>query len=94
LINDIKKSKCVVWYSVRCPFCNSPNTKVTNSNQKPYRYNKCLDCKRIFQSYEANYEPHEPPYNREQRTEDREQKTNDGGQDQYLVDDWVNRAQI
>jgi len=106
LKTDIKQSDCVLWYSVRCPFCNSPRTKVTNSNQKPYRYNKCLDCKEIFQSYEANYEPHKPPYDIPQKKEERRQKLarrsiSEGGTEaqeqktgEYLVDNWERRAQV
>lgn len=51
---------CVVWYSVKCPGCNSKNTRVTSSRDAPYRYNKCPDCGLNFPSFEANFDENAP----------------------------------
>jgi len=54
---DPEDGNCVVWQRPRCPFCNSADTQVTNSNHIPYRYHKCRGCGRNFTSFESNYSP-------------------------------------
>ena len=45
-------AKRVVYRVMRCPQCNSKNTKVT-STQQPVRYHKCMDCGHNFSSIEV-----------------------------------------
>jgi len=54
------KRACVVWKRPRCPFCDSADVPVTNSNHVPYRYHHCRACGRNFTSLEANYVPPGP----------------------------------
>ena len=54
------EKRLVLWKRPRCPFCDSADVPVTNSNHVPYRYHHCRGCKRNFPSLEINYVPPDP----------------------------------
>jgi hypothetical protein len=85
---------CVVWYSVKCPGCNSKNTNVTSSRAAPYRYNKCRDCGLNFPSIEANFDENSPPLTSTIAQGQTKNKKNEENIPSKTGDFWSKRARL
>ena len=85
---------CVVWYSVKCPGCNSKNTKITTSRDIPYRYHKCENCGLNFTSYEANYDENAPALTSTIRQSQTKNTENGEKSSPKTGDFWSKRARL
>lgn len=85
---------CVVWYSVKCPGCNSKNIKITSSRDAPYRYHKCSDCGLNFTSIEANFDENAPALTSKIAQGQQEKSEKEKNISSKTCDFWSKRARL